>query len=77
MVGLSTIYNTYLQIKAKFFKVERISQGSDYPRTPRAKARFCSTKQLATKFGQLDPTTVPDPTNLDLNMVTNVPEIFP
>ena len=64
-------------MKPKNFQVECISEGSDNPEISWAKDRFCFMKELAIKFGQLDPTTVSDPTYIDFNIATNVPEIFP
>ena len=45
----------------KVKNVERISQGSADPETPWAKARFAFMKQLAIRFGKLDPTKESDP----------------
>ena len=56
IVGLSTIHNAYLRMNPQVKNVERISQGSYDPETPWAKARFAFMKQLAIRFGKLDPT---------------------
>ena len=61
IVGLSTIHNAYLRMKPKVKNVERISQGSSDPESPWAKARFAFMKQLAIRFGKLDPTKESDP----------------
>ena len=48
-------------MKPRVTQVAKVSQGSDNPDSPWAKARFCFMKQLAIQFGILDPTKVLDP----------------
>ena len=61
IVGFSTIYNTYMKMKPKVSQVGKVSQGSHNPDSAWAKARFNFIKQLAIRFGKLDPTKVSDP----------------
>ena len=51
--------------------VSKISQGSNDPDKPWSKARFCFMKQLAIRFGKLDPTKILDPAipNLEYKVV--------
>ena len=48
-------------MKPKVQAIQHISQGSDDPTTPWAKARFNFVKQLLIRFQLLDPTTMVDP----------------
>ena len=61
IIGLSTIYKTYLQIQPKDNIVRRTRQCNMDTESSRYKARFCLMKQLAIRFGKLDPTKVLDP----------------
>ena len=71
IVGLSTIHNAYLRMKPQVKNVENISQGSSDPEASWAKARFAFMKQLAIRFGKLDPTKESDP--LDPALQPNEP----
>ena len=48
-------------MKPKIQKIQQVSQGSDDPTTPWAKARFNFVKQLLIRFQLLDPTKMVDP----------------
>ena len=61
IVGFSTIYNTYIKMKPKVSQVGKVSQGSRNPDSAWAKARSNFIKQLAIRFGKLDPTKVSNP----------------
>ena len=59
-VGLSTIRNTALRLKPKEIRVRTIPQGNQCAHSTWAKASFALCKQLAIRFGVLDPLK-PDP----------------
>ena len=48
-------------MKPKVQKIQHVSQGSNDPTTPWAKARFNFVKQLLIRFQLLDPTAMVDP----------------
>ena len=50
-----------LYLITKIQTIQQVSQGSDDPTTPWAKARFNFVKQLLIRFQLLDPTTMVDP----------------
>ena len=58
--------------------VSKVSQGSNYPDKPWSKARFSFMKQLAIRFGKLDPTKILDPAipNLQYNGGNKIVERF-
>ena len=58
IVDFSNIQNMLNKMKSRITQVAKVSQGSDNPGSPWAKARFCFMKQLAIWFGMLDPTKV-------------------
>ena len=58
--------------------VPKVSQGSNNPDSSWAKARFRFMKQLAIRFGKLDPTRVLDPVipNLKYSSIGECVDIF-
>ena len=55
-------------MRPKIYQVKKVNQGSGNPESAWAKARFCFMKQLAIRFGQLDPTKIEDPTDQEPNL---------
>ena len=55
-------------MRPKIYQVKKVNQGSGNPESAWAKARFCFMKQLAIRFGQLDPTKIEDPTDQESNL---------
>jgi len=61
-VSLSTVFrHVTKKMEKNKAKTEKVSQGSTNPYSPWARARFNFNKQLAIRFGVLDPHKTPDP----------------
>ena len=60
-VGISTVRQCHLRLKPVKIKVKKRPQGTKDPHTAWAKASFNFAKQLAIRYGKLDPRVTADP----------------
>ena len=60
-MGMTCVFDTYKRMRPLVTKVVVISQGSDDLNSPWARAHFNWFKQLAIRYGKLDPTKFRDP----------------
>ena len=61
IVGMSAVRESYLRLAPVKITVKKRPQGTNDPHTAWAKASFNFAKQMAIRYGKLDPRTTPDP----------------